>query len=338
MARRKKQQEEHVNHERWLVSYADFITLLFAFFVIMYAISSVNEGKYRVLSDAMIAAFRSPARSIEPIQIGEHLRSPLDFGPAIRLNNTFIPGISLPVEEKVKIEVDERSMQTEADKQRMRQISDQIVEAMAGLIEDDKIKVRRTDKWIEVEISSKVLFESGSATLQYEAVPVLVDLARILKKFPNAVRVEGFTDNQPISTPTFPSNWELSAARAASVVHLLTDEGVDPTRLAAIGYGEYRPIADNSTPEGRARNRRVVIFILSEEAERLYNRAADDSERFDPEAADLDLDVTPPPRPTLALPENLDEVVKERPDIDPDQFKEIMESILPPPTTSGGGQ
>ena len=340
---RKKRQEEHENHERWLVSYADFITLLFAFFVVMYAISSVNEGKYRVLSDAMIAAFRSPTKSLEPIQIGQNIKAPLDMRTDIRPDATMITGIRVPIEEQPVVKVDERSMQTEKDKRNMRKISDKIMKAMSGLIDDKLINVRRTDKWIEVEISSKVLFESGGALLQYEAVPILVDLAKILRQFPNSIRVEGFTDNLPINTSVYPSNWELSAARAASVVHLLTDEGVDPKRLAAIGYGEYRPIADNSTPEGRARNRRVVIFILSEEAERLYNRAADDKQRFDPNATDLDLDVNPPPRPTVALPEGLRDIVHEDEQINDAQFEAIINSIRPPqtrvePQQQGGGQ
>ncbi|HGX91790.1 MAG TPA: flagellar motor protein MotD [Candidatus Tenderia sp.] len=340
MARRKKQQE-HENHERWLVSYADFITLLFAFFVVMYSISSVNEGKYRVLSDAMITAFSSPSKSLEPIQIGEPIKMPLDMRKGIGIESVKIPHISLPVEEQPVVKVDERSMQTEQDKKNMQAISDKIMEAMSGLIDTDQIKVRRTDKWIEVEISSKILFQSGGALLQYEAVPVLVDLAKILRQFPNSVRVEGFTDNLPISTDVFPSNWELSAARAASVVHLFTDEGVDPTRLAAIGYGEYRPIADNRTPQGRIRNRRVVVFILSEEAERLYNRAADDATRFGPEEANVDLDVNPAPKPSLALPEGLEGIVRENVDINDAQFESIINSLRPPeidtPQRDAGG-
>ena len=324
-----------------MVSYADFITLLFAFFVVMYSISSVNEGKYRVLSDAMITAFSSPSKSLEPIQIGEPIKMPLDMRKGIGIESVKIPHISLPVEEQPVVKVDERSMQTEQDKKNMQSISDKIMEAMSGLIDTDQIKVRRTDKWIEVEISSKILFQSGGALLQYEAVPVLVDLAKILRQFPNSVRVEGFTDNLPISTDVFPSNWELSAARAASVVHLFTDEGVDPTRLAAIGYGEYRPIADNSTPQGRIRNRRVVVFILSEEAERLYNRAADDATRFGPEEANVDLDVNPAPKPSLALPEGLEGIVRENVDINDAQFESIINSLRPPeldiPPRDAGG-
>src|SRR5690606_7234999 len=118
--------------------------------------------------------------------------------------------------------------------------------------------------WVEVEINTSILFPSGSARLSAEAIPILERLAEILRPFPNPIHVEGFTDNVPINTPAVPSHWELSAARAASVVHLCTKANIDPQRMAAIGFGEYRPVADNSTEEGRSKNRRVVIVVLAE--------------------------------------------------------------------------
>jgi chemotaxis protein MotB len=144
----------------------------------------------------------------------------------------------------------------------INKMADALEESMSKLIQQDLIAVRRNDLWVEVEIKTSILFPSGSAVLQHEALPVLSEIANILKNFPNPIRVEGFTDSLPINTVAFPSNWELSAGRAASVVHLFTKEGMEPRRMAAIGFGEYRPIADNSTPEGRNKNRRVVILIL----------------------------------------------------------------------------
>jgi chemotaxis protein MotB len=117
--------------------------------------------------------------------------------------------------------------------------------------------------WVEVEIRTDILFPSGVATLSAHATQVLEQLAATLKPFPNPIRVEGHTDNRPISTRAFPSNWELSAARAASVVHLFTQQGIDPARLAVIGLGEYRPARSNDTAEGRNANRRVLLVILS---------------------------------------------------------------------------
>lgn len=287
---RKKRVEEHENHERWLVSYADFITLLFAFFVVMYSISSVNEGKYRVLSDAMSSAFNNTPQSLTPVQFGERIRSAPTAHTDIR--PSMLDPINLPAAIPLTPQTAPapESLQTEQDKINMRKISDKIESAMGGLMKKGMIKLRRTDKWIEIEINSKVLFSSGKARLQGKAKPVLTGIAGILQDFKNSVRVEGFTDNVPINTFSFPSNWELSAARAASVVHLFSRHGVDPWRLAAIGYGAHRPIADNATAQGRARNRRVVVFILSEEAERLYEGGADEASRFKEAPVDVDLD------------------------------------------------
>src|SRR5690606_14663780 len=116
---------------------------------------------------------------------------------------------------------------------------------------------------MEVEIQSDILFASGVAEPSPVATATVRKLGAVLRGEPNAVRVEGYTDNVPISTAAFPSNWELSAARAASVVHVLADEGVDPTRLAVVGYGEFQPLADNDSVEGRNANRRVLLVILA---------------------------------------------------------------------------
>lgn len=250
---RKKRREEHENLERWLVSYADFITLLFAFFVVMYSISSINEGKYRVLSDTMVAAFNTPPKTMQPIQVGEQgvsgTPSPIKPNHA---SPTMQPGVIQQLAQTARA----------SD---MAQIATDFEHALAPMIRKDLINVKHTDLWVEIEINTSILFDSGSAQLENDAIPVLKQLADILKKYPNAIQVEGFTDNVPIDTSVFPSNWELSAHRAASVVHLFMNQGVQPDRMAAIGYGEYRPIADNATPEGRRKNRRVVVVILAGE-------------------------------------------------------------------------
>lgn len=240
--RRRRRQPEHENTERWLISYADFITLLFAFFVVMYAISSVNEGKYRVLSDTMVSAFSNTPRTLEPIQVGEE---GIPGEPSL-----FDPG------------------STGDPVGNLSRIADDFERVLSPLIEQDLISVHRDEHWIEIEINTSLLFGSGSAELETNAIPVLRRLADILRQYPNAIQVEGFTDNVPIATVVYPSNWELSAARAASVVHLFNRSGVDPERMVAVGYGEYRPIADNTTPEGRRKNRRVVLVVSADERER----------------------------------------------------------------------
>lgn len=290
---RKKKHEEHENHERWLVSYADFITLLFAFFVVMYALSSINEGKYRVLSDALISAFNAPPKSIEPIQIGDPLKAPQDLMKDIVPPTNAIQQIKPPVRQQARVDAD--GAKDNREQNRLNKIADKLELALSKLIERDLIKVHKNDNWIEVEINTSILFSSGSALLQPQAIPVLTEIARILRDFPNAIRVEGYTDNIPIETAVYPSNWELSAGRAASVVHLFSDERVDPFRMSAVGFGEYRPVASNSTPAGRNANRRVVVVILSETADKLFDRGSVTTLRGGKQPVkDIDLDAKLP--------------------------------------------
>jgi len=275
---RKKKHEEHENHERWLVSYADFITLLFAFFVVMYAVSSVNEGKYRVLSDSLVAAFKSSPRSNTLIQLGSSATK-RDIDMAVQKamkRSAHETGESAQAPLGSPFEALTKSLRADQEFRgagqrgagNLKRLEAQVAQAMAGLIARELIKVRSSDTWLEIEIKDSVLFASGSAHLQTEAIPVLEELAKIFSRLSNAIAVEGFTDNLPIETDEFPSNWELSTARAASVVHLFSARGIEPTRLSAVGYGEFQPIADNSTPEGRAENRRVVLVVSSSNSPR----------------------------------------------------------------------
>lgn len=246
---RKKRPEEHENLERWLVSYADFITLLFAFFVVMYAISQVNEGKYRVLSDSLQSAFEMEPKTLSPFQMGD-------------------PG---PSSKKPKLSdsdhIGQSSSVVDSDSSYEKTLSNMSSEVKANLqdmIEKGLISVRTEKNWIEIEINSSVLFGSGNAEISQRALPLLRVLARVLGKFPHEIKVEGFTDNQPISNQFFPSNWELSAARAASVVRLFESNGIEAARLSAVGYGSTRPIASNDTDWGRNKNRRVVLIVSRE--------------------------------------------------------------------------
>ncbi|HEX5127585.1 MAG TPA: flagellar motor protein MotD [Rhodocyclaceae bacterium] len=247
MARR-KHIEEHENHERWLVSYADFITLLFAFFVVMYALSSVNEGKYRVLSDSLVNAFRSTTNA-QGVSVAAVQRS----------NDASIQAVIAktpradPATEKLRQE----------NRQKMRSMADEIKRALEPLVAGGQVHVTEGVHGISVEINASVLFLPGDALLSPDAVRALRAVAEVIAKGEFPITVEGHTDTLPISTPNFPSNWELSAVRASSVVRLFVGAGVDPRRLTAAGYGDQRPIADNATPEGRARNRRVTILIES---------------------------------------------------------------------------
>ncbi|MDB5799341.1 MAG: Flagellar motor protein MotD [Rhodocyclales bacterium] len=247
MARR-RHEEEHENHERWLVSYADFITLLFAFFVVMYAVSSVNEGKYRVLSDSLVNAFRSAA-NVEGASI---VSPPRESGSPVPVIIARAPKPD-PQAEAQRIK----------QRAKMRNMADEIRKVLEPLVKGGQVRVNEGIHGISVEINASVLFAPGEALLGPPAVRALQAVAEVVAPADFPVTIEGHTDTIPISTPSFPSNWELSAVRASSVVRLFVGSGVDPRRLTAAGYGDQRPIADNSVPEGRARNRRVTILIES---------------------------------------------------------------------------
>jgi chemotaxis protein MotB len=270
---RKKRHEDHLNHEAWAIPYGDLVTLLLAFFVVMYAISSVNEGKYRVLSDSLFAAFRGAPRTLEPVQVGEKQvgsgadvktslveQAMLDGQPRSMLAPVPVKtGMPDPKQAEAALINARQSQRAKA----LQQVADQVARAMDDLVKANLVMVRRTDFWIEVEIKTDILFPSASAQLEPSAVGVIEKLGEALAPFPNPIRVEGHTDNRPIKTVTFISNWELSAARAGSVVRVLASKGVEPGRLAVIGYGENRPSHPNDSVEGRNGNRRVVVVILS---------------------------------------------------------------------------
>jgi chemotaxis protein MotB len=272
--RRRHQHEEHANHEAWAIPYGDLVTLLLAFFVVMYAVSSLNEGKYRVLSDSLFAAFRGSPRTLDPVQVGEKQSG---SGGEVRivaqqqavLQHQPHQLVDPPPFAARETAVADTNQAPEAASDAMgRQLdglAQDVATAMRELIDDNLLTVRRQGATVEVEIRTDILFSSGEATLAPAAGDILRQICGSLKPFPNPIRVEGHTDNRPISTAAYPSNWELSSARAASVVHLFTESGIDPRRLAVIGLGEFRPAQSNDTAEGRNANRRVVLVILGSE-------------------------------------------------------------------------
>ena len=240
MQRQRGIKHDEENTDRWLISYADFITLLFAFFVVMYSISSVNLGKYRVLSDSVSSAF-SKSTDGSSVLPGHQLGISVNRAP-----------ISLGVEGQ-------------AGYRAMSETAVEIEKRMKDWINKGQIAVRGNEKWLEVEINTSILFPSGSAVLSRQASTILSDLSDVFKTSRNPLYVAGYTDDVPINTRRYPSNWELSSARAASVVRLMAEAGISPQRMGVIGFGEYRPVADNDSPTNRSRNRRVVIRILAGE-------------------------------------------------------------------------
>ena len=265
MARKRRERLTEENHDRWLVSYADFITLLFAFFVVMYSISSVNEGKYRVLSDALSTVFGDQglqdggARLLA--QPGEVPRELVALPEPLPLQSG--TGEDNPLQMQMQQEA-VKAIRQAASQQR---VYDELYISLQRFIDKDLIDLRKNGNRIEIDMSARMLFESGDARLTGAATEALKQVANSLARIPNPVQVEGHTDNVPISNFLYRSNWELSAARAASVVHFLEGRGIPPRRLAAVGKGEYRPIADNDSEAGRASNRRVTLLILGAEPE-----------------------------------------------------------------------
>ncbi len=256
---RKQHHEEHANHEAWAIPYGDLITLLLAFFVVMYAVSSVNEGKYRVLAESLQSAFRGGPRSLSPVQIGQPLRSTTSGSQSGQ-----DPAQSRPTDDgRIVGDIGSKGSGEGAGRGGgLREMAEQLESAMDDLIKAQAVTVTRSGQFVEVEIRSEILFPTGSASIDADAEAVLQRLAEVLRPLPNTIRVEGHTDNRPIATERFPSNWELSAARAARIVRAFEAAGIDPQRLIVAGMGEYHPIADNGTAEGRQRNRRVTLVIL----------------------------------------------------------------------------
>ena len=232
---KKKKVTSHVNHERWLVSYADFITLMFAFFVVMYSISNVNEGKYRALSSSLDSTFKGGATS-NPIEIGQVART-------LYVEDVKKPEGKSPVPEPLD------------------SLTRDIKDNFKDLIEKKLLNVKTSQEWIQLEMKSSLLFGVADIQPAPEGLKVIDALANLMKTNQFPIQVEGFTDNLPISNEQFPSNWDLSVARAATIVRLLVQAGVSAERLMPVGYGENYPIADNKDEEGRSHNRRVVLVI-----------------------------------------------------------------------------
>lgn len=273
--RRRHKHDEHVNHEAWVIPYADLLTLLLALFVVLYAMSSINTTKYRALAQAISAAFNGSRAVIQPLTPNAPPSSmPVPTNKPAPIPRTPLAQILLPVlTQHIPTPATTPDTQSDQDKNKLsdeqenlERIRSEVEHALQPLIDKKLVVVRRTPDWLEIEIRTDILFPSGVATLSPSATQILASLGQILAPFANPLRVEGYTDDVPIDTAIYPSNWELSAARAASVARLFTLHGVDPERLGIVGWGQYRPAADNDSVDGRNRNRRVLVVVLSDKA------------------------------------------------------------------------
>lgn len=242
LERRSRRAERDHSEHRWLVSYADFITLLFAFFVVMYGISAVNDSKYKRFHSAINSAFKG--------------------------NYDGTPGV-LQIEQDAVLKslVDQRNAQwMEAQRRQQEAIQAMIGQLGRVLMPLEKkglVRVLRTGRGIVIDLNARVLFQEGEAELQPGARLPLDEVAVVLRSNTLAVEVMGYTDNIPISTVRYPSNWELSTARASRVTRLFIEDGVASARLTAAGVAENHAEVPNDSPENRARNRRVTVTILT---------------------------------------------------------------------------
>jgi chemotaxis protein MotB len=243
----RKKHPEHVNHERWLVSYADFITLLFAFFVVLFASSQSDKKKQIELSEAMQSAF-TPLGTFDA-----HSKTPpLTHVNAATVSNATPAALAPPLP----------TTSTETLEETKARLTKLIAkEVAAGHIPPDGMTMRITADGLVISLHEAGFFPSGSAEVRAASIPMITILAKTLS--PGSLRVEGHTDNVPIHTMQFASNWELSTARSITIARLLLEHGpINPANLSAAGYAEFHPVASNATEDGRAQNRRVDIIIL----------------------------------------------------------------------------
>lgn len=304
MGKRKQEHEKEPNHERWLVSYADFITLLFAVFVTLYAMSYVDKQKVEQVIASTNAAFGLTKSNATPafnvIQSSDIMPVPgVVAEKKKKMSKPETGELGKQEKEKKKAEEEkklreqkekeklktgavddipppdpnltaqkEADIKTRAGDQEFKKIKDKISSFLNAKGAQEKVKLTLDSRGLVISLKDTEFFDSGSASVRQWSMPLLNDIANSISNYSNAIRIEGHTDNVPIKTPTFPSNWELSTARATNIVqYLVNTHSFTPEKLSAIGYGEYRPIADNGTEEGRQKNRRVDVVILSNAGE-----------------------------------------------------------------------
>lgn len=242
--RKKHKEEGHTNNERWLLTYSDLITLLMIFFIVMYTLSKVDATKFQALAESLSAAIGggTPSKVSLQTQSGQSV---------IALNQ----GAS-------KQKQNPQDQPNSADSRTIESVKNRIDKFIAQNDIQANVQTDLEERGLVVSIQNTLLFPSGSATITPEAQGILQKLSSMLSTLPNFIRVEGHTDDLPIHTSQFPSNWELSTARAVNVVETLISYGVSPDKLSATGYGQYRPEVPNTSAANRDKNRRVDLVIM----------------------------------------------------------------------------
>ena len=255
----KKEPEKHVNHERWLVSYADFITLLFAVFVVLYAMSQSDKKKTEEVMLSIQQSFGMVQAGAPSPKINVLPSQQMNIAPSLRPEIAVRPG-NRAVRGHIKTRADERDF---------RQIKSSIEAYLIKQGAQNKASLTITRRGLIVSLKEAGFFDSGQSQIKPSAYELINTIAEAMAQYNNPLRVEGHTDNIPIGSAQFPSNWELSTSRAVNgLKYLIKNFDIDPTKVSAAGYAEFRPLADNATPDGRAKNRRVDLVMLSGDGER----------------------------------------------------------------------
>lgn len=261
MYRSRSRYKEHDDKEpldRWLVSYADYVTLMFALFVVLYSLAIAKEEKFKTISSSLAQVFEKPVAPDTGVK-GEDVLT--DNQPRSDYQK-FGSSLETPTGPEIVADATEQPLLKQPEYGNpLVSLQEQLTQSLANLIEEGVAKVENDEDWLTIQLNSGLLFPSGSGVQTSSASVLLTEIVTILNQTSNIVRVRGYTDNQPMNNEIYASNWELSMARATAILRELQKLGVKPERLAAEGYGEFAPFADNSTPQGRAENRKVVIAI-----------------------------------------------------------------------------
>lgn len=264
MPRKRQEEPEKDNHERWLLTYSDLITLLMVFFVVLYSMSQIDANKFKAVAESLSIAFGGGSAS--QVNVGSSASGPSIFETGSPKSQSTQQGTTEEITDNMNTAGSGiKSGQGNADAENMT--IEGIKSKLDKFAADNGIQAQLVssieERGLVISIQETLLFESGSADITPRAREILDKINTVLATAPNYIKVEGHTDNLPINTGRFPSNWELSVLRATNVLHIMAAPGaISPDRLSAAGYGEYRPVASNDTVEGRARNRRVDLVIL----------------------------------------------------------------------------
>lgn len=285
--------EKAPNHERWVISYADFVTLLLATFVVMYAVSTINSSKFQEMAEAFNTAFMGRVTTVNDSGFGAANKGPFNFmpnpvhlpvisrevmvkeappalrqeetkgDPNLKNNGQFLPKGGSPTDTQQQQHADAMQDQVAERVQGLDEAFAQLSKSLASLIRKGQVNVSLQPLGVVIDVNETLLFHSGKADLTPDALPLIDQIAKILADLHYQIQVNGFTDNVPIHNAQFDSNWDLSATRAVSVVKRFVAGGIDPTLLVGAGFGEYHPVVPNNTVEGKAANRRVSIVVVS---------------------------------------------------------------------------